>query len=155
MLGELARSVHASVASRSSLARAGRAPDVAPGRDGHGAAGVGRAPERAPVAAADATEVGVSQGVAAAVARRCPAAPPPARAGGLAMVHHRASVDVARPGLGRRGQQRDRHYGHGHGGAAQLLLPHGHRRNVGSIGRPHSQYSVLSSVFTTYVACSL
>jgi|UniRef100_A0A804N8S8 hypothetical protein len=110
---------------RSELARAGRAPDVAPGRDGHGAAGVGRAPEYSPVVAADAAEVGVSQGVAAALRRPCPAAPPPARAGGLAMVHHRVSVDVARPGLGRHDQQRDRHYGHGHGTAA-AHLPSGH-----------------------------
>jgi len=87
--------------------------EVALGRDGLGAAGVGgHGLELVPVVAAEAAEIGVSQRVAAPLARRA------ARAGRAALLQHRVPVDLADLfGLARRqeqSQQRDRH-GHGHG----------------------------------------
>lgn len=102
--------------------------EVARGRDGLGAAGVGRVLELVPVVAAEAAEVGVPQRVAAPLARRA------ARAG-RALPQHRAPVDVARPvGLARREeqrQQRDAHHGHGHGHGTVAAHPSpGHLRSA-------------------------
>ena len=104
--------------------------EVALGRDGRGAFGVGRALELVPVVGAEAAEIGVSQRVAAPLARR----PSPA---GRALVPHRARVDPADlAGLARReeqSQQRHDRHGHDHGLVDAHPSP-GHRR-LGSIDK--------------------